>query len=65
MLKLDKSSTTAISVENYENRIFRSNFTHIYVYLCTVSFLTTLDINKDYFKGYHEVVAIVVTYIVR
>ena len=24
---------------------------HIHVYLCSVSFLTSLDIYKDYFKG--------------
>ena len=43
MLKLDRSSTEAKSIEN--------DFTHIHVYLCRVSFLTTLDIYKDYFKG--------------
>ena len=43
--------TEAKPVENYEIRISRSNFTHIHEYLCRVSFLTTLDIYKDYFKG--------------
>ena len=52
MLKLNKSSTEAKSVENYKIRIFRSDFTHIHVYLCSVSFLITLDIYKDYFKGH-------------
>ena len=52
MLKLNRSSTEAISIENYEIRIFRSDFMHIHEYLCRVSFLTILDIYKDYFKGY-------------
>ena len=63
ILKLDKCiyrdlkcearqiSLTAVSIENYENQFFKSDFTHIHVYLYRVSFLTTLDINKDYFKG--------------
>ena len=50
-MKLESSSTEAISIENYEIQIFRSNFRHIHVYLCKVYFLTTLDIYKDYFKG--------------
>ena len=54
MLKPDRSSTAAVSVENYKIRISRSDFTHIHVYLYTVSFLTTLDIYKDYFKGHHK-----------
>ena len=64
MLKLDRSSTQAVSVENYEIKFFRIDYTHILEYLCRVSFLTTLDIYKDYFKGRHKVVAIAVTYIV-
>ena len=51
MMDLNSSSTEAVSIENYEIQIFRSDFTHIRVYLCRVSFLTTLDIYKDYFKG--------------
>ena len=54
MLKLDRSSTAAVSIENYEIRIFRSDFMHIHVYLCRVSFLITLDIYNDYFKGRHR-----------
>ena len=54
MLKLDRSSTQAISVENYEIRFSRSDYTHIPMYLCRVSFLTILDICKDYFKGCHK-----------
>ena len=38
MLKLDCSSTEAVSIKNYEIRIFRYDFTHIHVYLCRVSF---------------------------
>ena len=51
IMKLDSNSTEVISVENYEIRISRSNFTHINEYLCKISFLTTLYIYKDYFKG--------------
>ena len=54
MLKLDRILTQAIFVENYEIRFSRSNYTHILEYLCRVSFLTTLDIYKDYFKGRHK-----------
>ena len=55
LLKLDRSSTQAVSVENYEIRFSRSDYMHILEYLCRVSFLTTLDIYKDYFKSYHKV----------
>ena len=61
MLKLDRSSTEAISIENCEIKFFRFDYMHILEYLCRISFLTTLDIYKDYFKGCHKVVAIVVT----
>ena len=50
-LILDSCSTEAVLIKNYEIQIFRSIFMHIQVYLCKVSFLTTLDIYKDYFKG--------------
>ena len=50
MMDLDRSSTEAVFIENYEIHIFRSDFMHIHVYLCRVSILTTLDIYKDYFK---------------
>ena len=53
MMDLDSNSTEAISIENYKIQISRSDFTHIQMYLCRVSFLTTLDIYKDYFKGCH------------
>ena len=48
------SSTQAVSVKNYEIRNFRSDYTYILEYLCRVSFLTTLDIYKNYFKSRHE-----------
>ena len=51
MMDLDDSSTEAIFIENYKIQIFIYDFTHIHVYLCRVSFLTTLDIYKDYFKS--------------
>ena len=51
---LNSNLTEAIFVKNYEIQISRSNFTHIHVYLCKVSFLTTLDIYKDYFKGHQR-----------
>ena len=53
MLKLNRFSKQAISVENYEIRLFKFDYMHILMYLCRVSFLTTLDIYKDYFKGRH------------
>ena len=64
LLKLDKSSTQAVSIENYVIKNSRSDYTHILEYLCRVSFLTTLNIYKDYFKSRHKVVAIIVTCIV-
>ena len=54
MLKLDRSLTQAVFVKNYEIRFFRSGYMHILKYLCKVSFLTTLDLYKDYFKGRHR-----------
>ena len=50
MLILD-SLIEVESIENYEIQISGSNFMHIHVSLCKVSFLTTLNIYKDYFKG--------------
>ena len=53
-------SLTAVSIENYENQIFRSVI-HVYPsYVFSFSFLTTLDIYNDCFKGCHKVVALVV-----
>ena len=53
-MDLNDSSIEAVFIENYEIQIFRSDFTHIHVYLCSISFLTTLDIYKDYFKSRHK-----------
>ena len=39
--------TEAVSIKNYEIQISSAYSS----YLCRVSFLTTLDIYKDYFKG--------------
>ena len=49
--KLNKSSTEAESVEIYEIRISKSDFQLMLSCMCRVSFLTTLDIYKAYFKG--------------
>ena len=51
----------SVSIENYENQFFRYDFMHIHVYLYRVSFLTTLDIYKDYFKGCHTRCKVIVT----
>ena len=53
MLKLDRSSIQAVFVKTYEIRNSRSDFRPMLVYLYRVSFLTTLDIYKTYFKGRH------------
>ena len=50
-MDLDSSSTEAVSIENYKIQISKSDFTHIHVYLCRISFLIILNIYKDYFKG--------------
>ena len=49
--KFDRSSTEVESLEIYEIRIFRSDFQLMLTCMCRVSFLTTLDIYKAYFKG--------------
>ena len=54
VLMLNTSLTQAVSIENYKIRLFRSDYTHIPMYLCRVSFLITLNIYKDYFKGRQE-----------
>ena len=38
----------------YKNQFFRFDFTLIRVYLSRISFFTTLNIYKDYFKGRHR-----------
>ena len=42
-----------MSIEIYEIIISRSDFQPMLTCLCRVSFLTTLDIYKAYFKGHH------------
>ena len=49
------SLTEVVSVENYEIKFSRSDYTHILEYLCRISFLTTLDIYNNYFKSRHKV----------
>ena len=49
------SSTEVVSVENYEIKFSRHDYTHILEYLCRISFLTTLDIYNNYFKSRHKV----------
>ena len=53
-LMLDSCLIDKLSIEIYENQIFSSDFTSIYVYLFRLSFFTTLNIYKDYFKGRHS-----------
>ena len=48
--ELNRSLTDAEPVEIYEIRISRSDF-QMLTCMCRVSFLTTLDIYKAYFKG--------------
>ena len=55
MTKLVGSLIEAVFVENYEIQISRFDFTHVHVYFCRVSFLTTLDIYKNYFEGRNSV----------
>ena len=52
-IEVSTNSSTAVSIENYEIQISRSDFRPMLMYLCRVSFLTTLDIYKSYFKGQH------------
>ena len=44
-------SSIAASIENYKIQISKSIFHAYPSYLCRVSFLTTLDIYKNYFKS--------------
>ena len=48
---LDGFSIDKLFVEVYEKQIFSSAFHPIRVYMFEFSFLTTLNIYKDYFKG--------------
>ena len=51
---LDSCSIDNLSIEIYKNQFFRYDFTPIHVYMFSLSFLTTLNIYKDYFKGRHN-----------
>ena len=48
---LDSCSIDKLSIEIYKNQIFSSDFIPICVYMFRFSFLTTLNIYKDYFKS--------------
>ena len=48
---LDSFSTDKLSIEIYEKQIFNFDFHPIHEYVFRLSFLTTLNIYKDYFKG--------------
>ena len=54
-------SSTTLYIENYEIQISRFVFHAYPSYVFRFSFLTTLDIYKDYFKSHHKVVALIVT----
>ena len=43
-----------LSIEIYENQIWKSDFHPICVFMFEFSFLTTLNIYKDCFKGRHN-----------
>ena len=63
---LDSCLIDNLSIVIYENQFFRSDFIYIYIYIYIhvyvfrLSFLIILNIYKDYFKGRHKVVALVV-----
>ena len=51
---LHRCSIDNLSIKIYENLFSRFDSTYIHVYLFRLSFLTTLNIYKDYFKGRHS-----------
>ena len=51
---LDSCSTDRLSIEVYEIQFFRVDFISIREYMFEFSFLTTLNIYKDFFKGRHS-----------
>ena len=51
---LDSFSTDKVSIEVYGNQFFRYDFTQIRKQMFELSFLTTLNIYKDCFKGRHS-----------
>ena len=52
-IEVSIDSSIIVSIENYEIRISRSDFRPMLRCMHRVSFLTTLDIYKVYFKGCH------------
>ena len=54
MLVLDSCSTEIVSIKNYEIQISKSVFHAYPSHFCRVSFLITLDIYNDYFKGHQR-----------
>ena len=48
---LDSFLTDKLSIDVYEIQFFRTDFTYIREYMFGLSFLTTLNIYKDCFKG--------------
>ena len=52
---LGSYSIDRVFIKIYENQIFSFDFTPMHVYMFGLSFLTTLNIYKDYFKGRHIV----------
>ena len=51
---LDSCSIDTLSIEIYESQIVSFDFIPICLYMFELSFLTTLNIYKDYFKGCHS-----------
>ena len=51
---LDNFSIDKLSIEVYEKQIFSSDFHPICGYMFGLSFLITLNIYKDYFKGHQR-----------
>ena len=47
----DNYSIENLSIEIYRDQFFRSDFTPIHVYMFRLSFLTTLNIYKDYLRA--------------
>ena len=56
---LDSYLTNRVSVEIYEVQFFKTDFHSIRKYMFGLSFLTTLNIYKDYFKGHKRLRIIV------
>ena len=51
---LDSFSIDKLSIEVYEKQIFSFDFHPIHGYMFKLSFLTTLNIYKDYFKDHKK-----------